>query len=179
MKKKNKKKIDNPNFLILATKVDSLMTLLFEYFSLIKIHHVNNNIDDENMISSSKINININDNTTTLSTSLSDQTFISLLRVFHSKILVTYQSRFTQFLIFYYCSLKSLYCQAFIKSLIEKLYSTDVYINERISCASYLSSFLARAVYIPQATVLWAWELLFRWLINYIHQDNQHNTTYY
>lgn len=62
------------------------------------------------------------------------------------------QSRFTQFLVFYYCSIKHVYAEAFIRRLAEKLLDHNTNTVERHNAAAFIASFIARAAFLRHAT---------------------------
>lgn len=74
----------------------------------------------------------------------------ALLHSFQSTILDTYKSKFTQFLLFYCCSLSPDRCgAAFAFDLCNIVMSSSRSTNTRLSAAAYIASFLARASFLP------------------------------
>lgn len=97
-----------------------------------------------------------------------NQVFETLISSFQTTILDTYKSKFTQFLVFYLCSLAPATCGSSFASLL-----CDIFIsktrppNTRMSAAAYLASYLARASYLPQSVVLESVRRLLEWCVSY------------
>lgn len=94
---------------------------------------------------------------------LCDEVFSSLLRVFSRSILRTHNSRFLQFLLFYYCDFKHLYAETFLKYLMEKAFDVHTPTVERVGASSYIASFVARAKYLRHASAVVAFEMMLKW----------------
>jgi hypothetical protein len=86
----------------------------------------------------------------------------------HHSPCVLLQSRFTQFLVFYYCSIKHVYAEAFIRRLAEKLLDHNTNSVERHNAASFIASFVSRASVLRHATAVSWFEVLLEWLHHYI-----------
>lgn len=83
-----------------------------------------------------------------------DQVFESLFKSFENFILNTYKSKFTQFLIFYACSLDPENCGVkFASKLVEIFLSSNKHVATRMSAVAYLASFLARGKFLPVSFV--------------------------
>ncbi|MCO5571465.1 hypothetical protein L7F22_025205 [Adiantum nelumboides] len=97
-----------------------------------------------------------------------EQVFSTLMTSFQSTILDTFKSKFTQFLIFYVCSLSpsSLGVQ-FTSLLCEILTSPSRPLSTRMSAAAYLASFLARAKYLPLNIISSSLKRIVSWCISY------------
>jgi RNA polymerase I-specific transcription initiation factor RRN3 len=90
-----------------------------------------------------------------------DQVFESLFKSFENFILNTYKSKFTQFLIFYACSLDPENCGVkFASKLVEIFLSSNKHVATRMSAVAYLASFLARGKFLPVSFVA---SMLKRW----------------
>ena len=80
--------------------------------------------------------------------------FDGLLQGFNRTILPTYRIKSTQFIIFYTCSLApDVFSQDFLGLLISHLISTSNSSVSRISSASYLGSFIARAKFVDLSAI--------------------------
>lgn len=97
-----------------------------------------------------------------------NQVFEALIRSFQTTILDTYKSKFTQFLLFYMCSLSPATCGNTFASLL-----CDIFVSKsrpaqtRMSAAAYLASYLARANYLPLSVVLESVRRLLEWCVSY------------
>lgn len=83
------------------------------------------------------------------------EVFATLMRCFETTILPTYQSKFTQFLLFVTASADgSLRCaRGLVRALYERLAAPQQAPAIRQAAAAYLGSYLARAAYLSTATV--------------------------
>lgn len=131
---------------IMADKLDTLMCLVFEYLSLVS------RAGDPK---------------------LCNDVFNSLLKVFERSILKTHKSRFTQFLLFFICSVKHTYTEAFLRKLLEITFNINASVSERMSAVSYAASFVARASYLRSATTAYTFEILLQWVHEYIELFNE------
>mmetsp|Transcript_12145 Transcript_12145/g.44306 ORF Transcript_12145/g.44306 Transcript_12145/m.44306 type:complete len:719 (-) Transcript_12145:53-2209(-) len=76
--------------------------------------------------------------------------FDAVIRSFEATVLFTHRSKFVQFIVLYICSLKpGTHCPAFCKLLLEYVMGPAMPIVKRQAAAAYLTSFLARATYVP------------------------------
>lgn len=115
----------------LIQKLDTLMCIVMEYLSDLYKKSVASG-DFENL----------------------SEVFDGLLQGFNRIILPTHRIRSTQFIIFYSCSLvPEVFCQDFLGLLISHLITTSHSSVSRISSASYLGSFIARAKFIDLPSV--------------------------
>ena len=97
-----------------------------------------------------------------------DLVFETLMRSFQTTVLDTYKSKFTQFLIFYLCSLAPATCgNAFAALLCDIFESKSRPPNTRMSAAAYLASYLARANYLPLTVVVESVRRLLDWCVSY------------
>ncbi|KAK9817200.1 hypothetical protein WJX72_010975 [[Myrmecia] bisecta] len=102
------------------------------------------------------------------------QTWRSLLVAFERAMLPTHRSKFTQYLIFYLCQQAPEHCsQTFAQLLLERLSDVRQAPITRSACAAYLASFLARARYVPEATVVRALEHLANWCLRYCQDQDR------
>ena len=77
--------------------------------------------------------------------------FNVLLSIFERTILCTFKSRYTQFLIFWYSSLDSEFCDIFQGMLVSKaLLEQSLPMVTRAAAASYLASFVSRAQFVDR-----------------------------
>eukprot|EP00899_Mesostigma_viride_P011644 jgi/Mesvir1/20480/Mv12367-RA.1 len=97
------------------------------------------------------------------------QVFETLLRVFDVTILNTYRSKFTQFLLFYTCSLSPDRASlAFVRYLSDKLLHAGHPRTTRIAAVAYLGSFLARAKFLSLDVIMDAITQLVGWCSSYV-----------
>ncbi|KAH8549393.1 RNA polymerase I-specific transcription initiation factor RRN3 [Umbelopsis sp. PMI_123] len=105
----------------------------------------------------------------TVSAEERQQLFFFLLDLFDRTILRTFKSRYTQFLIFYYCSTDTLtFPDAFLGHLFEHTFQTSKPTVTRVAAASYVSSYLARAKYIGRTSLRNAIYILSSWCEHYM-----------
>ena len=165
----------------MANKLDSLMCLMFEYLNLIRIAGTDaakattpkamstpqtpgaliaNATSTPNPANSGNSS---SSGSTVSSGDLCDEVFSSLLRVFERSILRTHNSRFLQFLLFYYCSFKHVYAESFLRYLMEKGFEVQTSAVERQNSALYIASFVARASFLRHASAIVVFEMLLKW----------------
>ncbi|EOA29326.1 hypothetical protein CARUB_v10025608mg [Capsella rubella] len=77
-----------------------------------------------------------------------DQVFENLFKSFENFILDTYKSKFSQFLMFYACSLDPENCGVKFASKL-----VDIFLFNKMSAVDYLASFLARGKFLPVSFV--------------------------
>lgn len=99
--------------------------------------------------------------------------FSTLMQAFNATVLHTYKSKFTQFLIFHVCSLDSSgeLGALFAQHVRERIYERSEAVNTRMAAAAYLSSFLARANFVPHETVLENLGQLVHFCHGFVHSD--------
>jgi len=102
-----------------------------------------------------------------------DDMFEILMEIFQKTILPTHNSRYTQFLVFYLCSYSPVYVNNFICLLAQKVLTPSVPSVIQVASAAYISSFVARAKYMEIAPVKTILQLLTRFALNYVEQ-NEH-----
>uniref|UniRef100_K7GB10 RRN3 homolog, RNA polymerase I transcription factor n=1 Tax=Pelodiscus sinensis TaxID=13735 RepID=K7GB10_PELSI len=132
----------------LAERLDILMNILFSYIK--DICHVDGNVPEPFVL---------------------DTLYRDLVTVFDKLILPTHASCHVQYFMFYICSFKLGFAEAFLEHLWKKLQNPNTPALIRQTSGSYIGSFLARAKFIPIATVKACMDLLVNWLHVYI--DNQ------
>ncbi|CAM8916475.1 unnamed protein product [Rhodiola kirilowii] len=121
-----------------AEKLDSLMVMAFE--------HLNTCKNDGRL----------------------EKVFDTLLWSFKTTVLNTYRSKFTQFIIFYTCSLDSKNCATkFARTLVSIFYDCGEQHISRMSAAAYLASYLARAKFLEFEFVADMLKSLVNWCLNY------------
>ncbi|KAL2622392.1 hypothetical protein R1flu_002597 [Riccia fluitans] len=103
---------------------------------------------------------------------LSSQIFDTLAKSFQSTILNTYKSKFTQFLLFYLCSLEPSSCGSRFASLLCDIFTAKSRpSNTRMSSAAYLASFIARAKNLPVDVIWTSLRRLASWCVAYGTHD--------
>ena len=119
------------------------------------------------------------------------QTFVSLMTIFERLILRTFQSRYTQFLVFYFCTLGPDFSDIFLGLLAAKVLRNCNVGTARasdpilVSCAAYLGSFLARAKFIDEEPLRTCFSLMLSWTDDYISSvddgkpDAQRHSVFY
>jgi RNA polymerase I-specific transcription initiation factor RRN3 len=96
-----------------------------------------------------------------------DDYYQSLLKAFDVIVLPTHKSKFTQFLMFYFCRAKMEYADHFLQYLFEQMENEERAIQHRQAAASYLGSYVARANYLSPNHVRGVLERLIGWLHTY------------
>uniref|UniRef100_A0AAQ4RBH4 RRN3 homolog, RNA polymerase I transcription factor n=1 Tax=Gasterosteus aculeatus aculeatus TaxID=481459 RepID=A0AAQ4RBH4_GASAC len=91
-----------------------------------------------------------------------------LLSVFDKLILPTHASYHVQYTLFYLCSFRMGFAEAFLDHLWKILQSPSQPAVLRQAAAGYLGSFLARAKFVPVLTVRSSLNLLIAWIHRYI-----------
>lgn len=120
-----------------AQKLDSLMVLSFEHLNFCK--------------ESGRLS----------------QVFDTLLQSFQLTVLTAYKSKFSQFVLFYACSLDPENCgRRFADTLFHK-FKTSSYPEWRMSAVAYLASYLARAKFLSISSVAEYVESLLEWCSTY------------
>ncbi|PVU97892.1 hypothetical protein BB559_001875 [Furculomyces boomerangus] len=113
--------------------------------------------------------------------------FALVLELFDQIVLPTFKSRYTQFFMFYVCSLESNYSDLFLGHLVTKigqpvefgqvLTSSSRSSIIRMSAASYLSSFVARASFLSPQIVRNVIGVLSQWANTYIDLQDDYETS--
>ncbi|CAO3588718.1 unnamed protein product [Absidia cylindrospora] len=82
-----------------------------------------------------------------------DEMYAILLDSFDRTVLKTIRSRYTQFLLFYFCSLDSQYASHFLDHLFQHVTDPLRPNVTRIAAAAYISSYVARAKFMPPEAI--------------------------
>ncbi|XP_077880449.1 RNA polymerase I-specific transcription initiation factor RRN3 isoform X2 [Ictidomys tridecemlineatus] len=98
-----------------------------------------------------------------------------LVTIFDKLLLPTHASCHVQFFMFYLCSFKLGFAEAFLEHLWKKLQDPNNPAIIRQAAGNYIGSFLARAKFIPLITVKSCLDLLVNWL--HIYLNNQDSGT--
>uniref|UniRef100_A0A8C7P3S6 RRN3 homolog, RNA polymerase I transcription factor n=1 Tax=Oncorhynchus mykiss TaxID=8022 RepID=A0A8C7P3S6_ONCMY len=101
-----------------------------------------------------------------------------LVGVFDKLILPTHASCHVQYALFYLCSFRLALAEAFLEHLWRLLQSPSHPAVLRQSAAGYMGSFLARAKFLPVATVRACLDLLVPWLHLYIDSQDSGSRAY-
>ncbi|KAJ3163679.1 hypothetical protein HDU86_000273 [Geranomyces michiganensis] len=96
--------------------------------------------------------------------------FDVMLNIFERTVLPTHKLRCTQFLWFYTCSLDSTFPELFMGMMVGKLFDVSAPSVIRVSAASYLGSFIARARFLSLASVRTCLRLLHNWTQSYVEK---------
>ncbi|XP_064218551.1 RNA polymerase I-specific transcription initiation factor RRN3 isoform X3 [Aotus nancymaae] len=96
----------------------------------------------------------------------------NLINIFDKLLLPTHASCHVQFLMFYLCSFKLGFAEAFLEHLWKKLQDPSNPAIIRQAAGNYIGSFLARAKFIPLITVKSCLDLLVNWLHIYLHNQD-------
>uniref|UniRef100_F6W8D3 RRN3 homolog, RNA polymerase I transcription factor n=1 Tax=Ornithorhynchus anatinus TaxID=9258 RepID=F6W8D3_ORNAN len=132
----------------LAERLDILLSVLFSYIK--DVCYVNGEID----INKTK------------------DLYRDLIAIFDKLVLPTHASCHTQYFMFYICSFKLGFAEAFLEHLWKKLQNPNNPAVLRQAAGSYIGSLLARAKFIPIITVKACLDLLVNWLHNYLDDQD-------
>ncbi|RUS27043.1 RNA polymerase I-specific transcription initiation factor RRN3-domain-containing protein, partial [Jimgerdemannia flammicorona] len=98
-----------------------------------------------------------------------DEMLMILLDIFDRTILQTFKSRYTQFLLFYYCAIDApTFPDAFLGHLVAKLIDQAHPAVTRIASAAYISSFVSRARYLNTECIRTVVQYLGGWCHEYM-----------
>ncbi|KAM6155469.1 RNA polymerase I-specific transcription initiation factor RRN3 isoform 2-T2 [Rhynchocyon petersi] len=95
-----------------------------------------------------------------------------LITIFDKLLLPTHASCHVQYFMFYLCSFKLGFAEAFLEHLWKKLQDPNNPAIIRQAAGNYIGSFLARAKYIPLITVKSCLDLLVNWLHMYLNNQD-------
>ncbi|XP_006728702.1 RNA polymerase I-specific transcription initiation factor RRN3 [Leptonychotes weddellii] len=95
-----------------------------------------------------------------------------LITIFDKLLLPTHASCHVQFFMFYLCSFKLGFAEAFLEHLWKKLQDPNNPAIIRQAAGNYIGSFLARAKFIPLITVKSCLDLLVNWLHIYLNKQD-------
>ncbi|KAJ1921363.1 DNA independent RNA polymerase I transcription factor [Mycoemilia scoparia] len=106
------------------------------------------------------------------------QLFLNCIEIFDNVLLPTFKSRYTQFVVFYLCSLDTYFCDLFLGNAVAKLGDPipqhQLLLKEgesvviRVAAASYIGSFVARAKYVSSEVVRNVMGVLVQWVNTYL-----------
>lgn len=100
----------------------------------------------------------------------SNELFREFLSIFDRVILPVHGCNHVQFILFYICSLNPCSCEVFLDHLWRKAQDPNTSVILRQTCMAYIASLLARARYIPLATVMATMQSIVPWINSYIRQ---------
>ncbi|KAI8096959.1 RNA polymerase I-specific transcription initiation factor RRN3 [Halteromyces radiatus] len=139
----------------MVRRLDSLMQLIFTHFAACA---------KTNSPVTLTTSFNNNNNMTRYSTmDLRSEMYHILLETFDRSVLKTLKSRYTQFLLFYFCSLDQHYTDHFLDHLFQHLTDPLRPNVTRIAAAAYISSYVARAKFMMAPTIQRAMSTLCHW----------------
>ncbi|XP_069859542.1 RNA polymerase I-specific transcription initiation factor RRN3 isoform X1 [Dipodomys merriami] len=95
-----------------------------------------------------------------------------LISIFDKLLLPTHASCHVQFFMFYLCSFKLGFAEAFLEHLWKKLQDPNNPAIIRQAAGNYIGSFLARARFVPLITVKSCLDLLVNWLHSYLNNQD-------
>ncbi|XP_012503015.1 PREDICTED: RNA polymerase I-specific transcription initiation factor RRN3 [Propithecus coquereli] len=95
-----------------------------------------------------------------------------LINIFDKLLLPTHASCHVQFFMFYLCSFKLGFAEAFLEHLWKKLQDPNNPAIIRQAAGNYIGSFLARAKFIPLITIKSCLDLLVNWLHMYLNNQD-------
>ncbi len=96
----------------------------------------------------------------------------ALLGVFEDSILLTHQSKYVQYVIFYAGGLSPPFCQGFVNSLLKICFNEEQSVVVRQSGVAYLASYLARAAYVENHVLSSALTSVLGWIMQHISKYN-------
>ncbi|KAI9245559.1 RNA polymerase I-specific transcription initiation factor RRN3 [Phascolomyces articulosus] len=103
--------------------------------------------------------------------------FNTLITIFDSTVVKTLKSRYTQFLIFYFCSIDvNAYPELFLNHLLEHMMDSARPGITRISCAMYVASYVARAKFLDVSSIQRSVNVLSAWCNDYMDHHEFRNT---
>ncbi|KAL6563492.1 hypothetical protein OROGR_002451 [Orobanche gracilis] len=95
------------------------------------------------------------------------QVFEILLQSFQTTVLTAYKAKFTQFVMFYACSLDPENCGEMFANALLNIFISSLFREWRMSAVAYLASYLARARFVPVSFVAAMLESLVNWCFLY------------
>ncbi|ALC40408.1 Tif-IA, partial [Drosophila busckii] len=99
--------------------------------------------------------------------------FKTLVRTFDEVLLPTLNTHHVQFVIFYVCSLRPAYAEAFLSTLWQKVQNPNVSSIIRHQSVSYIASFLARSKFVPLSTIIYYLKEMSAWANSYINDSDE------
>jgi len=129
-------------------KLDSMLDLLFKYYSQFLPDGTEK---DPNSCSSTAIN-----------------TFEMIQSFFNTTVLPTYRSRYTQFILFWAAQKAPRFSDHFCVSMVERALDNVSPVGTRQAATAYISSYVARAKFMPTNDVRAVVRILCRWLSEFV-----------
>ncbi|KAI9487924.1 RNA polymerase I-specific transcription initiation factor RRN3, partial [Zychaea mexicana] len=103
--------------------------------------------------------------------------FNNLVTIFDGTVVKTLKSRYTQFLVFYFCSLDvNAYPELFLNHLLEHMMEPSRPGITRISCAMYIASYVARAKFLDVSSIQRSVNVLSQWCNDYVDHHEHRGT---
>ncbi|KAH8262789.1 hypothetical protein KR044_000362 [Drosophila immigrans] len=99
--------------------------------------------------------------------------FKTLIHIFEEVLLPSHNIHHVQFVMFYVCSLRPAYTEAFLNFLWLKVQNPNVSSIIRHVAVSYIASFLARAKFVPLSTITYYLKELSNWANTYINDSDE------
>jgi RNA polymerase I-specific transcription initiation factor RRN3 len=128
----------------MVRKLDAMMNLTFQYFAKCA---------------------------QTASVDIQNEIFYALVDIFDRSVLKILKSRYTQFLIFYFCSLNvNVYSEYFLDHLLQHITDPLKPNVTRVAAAAYISSYVARAKFLDASTIQRVILSLSTWCDGYVNQ---------
>ncbi|XP_055300185.1 RNA polymerase I-specific transcription initiation factor RRN3 isoform X2 [Sitodiplosis mosellana] len=141
----------------IAQTIDICLNKLFEYIT-----------------AQCQSNPNEDSNKTTLRCS---HFFKILMKSFEDYILPTHKTNHIQFVMFYFCSLRTSISESFISYLCSKVWDPNVATTVRQSSVGYIASLLARGKFISQQRIKHTLHDLCRWAHDYVEKSDASQNT--
>ncbi|KAL4446456.1 hypothetical protein ABPG74_001197 [Tetrahymena malaccensis] len=151
------------NSQIMAEKLDWLMLIIFEFID----YQLKDKVGSDSCFGQ-KEEIKQNSLDKKDKAQIEDKFFKIFLNVFSEQILITHQSKYVQFIIFYLCSLRNSFQNAFLNHLVKNITEKNplIYKSTQINSIYYLGSYIARAKYIENESI----RKIFEYLINHLNK---------
>ncbi|KAH8415158.1 hypothetical protein KR215_006279 [Drosophila sulfurigaster] len=99
--------------------------------------------------------------------------FKMLIHIFDEVLLPSHNIHHVQFVMFYVCSIRPAYTEAFLSFLWLKVQNPNVSSIIRHVAVSYIASFLARAKFVPLSTITYYLKELSNWANTYINDSDE------
>ncbi len=94
--------------------------------------------------------------------------FGALLGVFEDSILLTHQSKFVQFVVFYAGGLSPEFSQIFVNRLLKICFDEEKSVVVRQSGVAYLASYMARAAFVEKGVLSLTLTSILQWIVRHI-----------
>ncbi|KAH8394037.1 RNA polymerase I-specific transcription initiation factor RRN3 [Drosophila serrata] len=102
------------------------------------------------------------------------QVFHMLLYLFNELLLPSHNIHHVQFVIFQVCGIRSVYWEGFLQMLWKKVQNPNASAIIRHTAVGYLSSFIARAKFLPLGTITFYLQELSKWAHSYIDDSDEY-----